>query len=64
MVFHIEHSYLTTLPMISHTHAFLHGLHIEPYIRRFVSPFGHSHHGYFVDPRPIGDTVHLWAAFV
>ena len=37
---------------------------IDPYIRKFVSPVGHSHHGYFIDPRHIGDTIHLWTAFV
>ena len=37
---------------------------IDPYIRKFVSPVGHSHHGYFIDPRPIGCTAHLWATFL
>ena len=27
------------------------------------SPMGHSHHGHFVDPRPISSAVHLWAVF-
>ena len=39
-------------------------LDIDPYIRKFVSPVGHSHHGYFIDPRPIGYTAHLWATFL
>ena len=35
---------------------------IDPYIRKFVSPVGHSHHGYFIEPPayrlhrpPLGD---------
>ena len=37
---------------------------IDPYIRRFVRCFHHSHHIYFIDPRHIGSTIHLWTAFV
>ena len=25
---------------------------------------GHSNHGHFIDPRPVGGTIHLWTAFV
>lgn len=34
--------------------AFLRLLDIDPSIRRFVSVSAHSHHGRFIDPRPIG----------
>lgn len=64
MGFHRVHTYFPTLTMISHTRAFLHDTFLDPYIRRFVRPFGHSHHRYFIDPRHIGDTSHLWDAFV
>ena len=64
MVFHKDNSYSTTLTAALRTHAFLHDLHIDPYIRKFVSPSGHSHHEYFVDPRPIDCTNHLWLAFL
>ena len=37
---------------------------LDPYIRRFVRYFNHSHHIYFIDPRPMGYTIHLWTAFV
>ena len=37
---------------------------IDPYIRRLVRRFRHSHHMHFIDPRPIGYTVHLWTDFV
>lgn len=37
---------------------------IDPYIRRFISCFQHSRHIYFIDPRPMGYTIHLWTAFV
>lgn len=43
--------------------AFLHLKFVDPYFRKFVRPFGHSHHRYFLDPRHIGHTTHLWAAF-
>ena len=36
-------------------------LPLDPYIRVFVSPFGHSNHRYFVDPRPNAHS-HLWLA--
>lgn len=39
-------------------------LDIDPYIRKFVSPIGHSHHGYFIDPRPIGCIFHRWNTFL
>ena len=44
--------------------AFLRLRRIDPYIRRFVSSLEHSHLGYFIDSRPMGDTSHLWDAFV
>ena len=34
---------------------------LDPYIRDFVSPFGHSHHRTFIDPRPNAHS-HLWLA--
>lgn len=37
---------------------------LDPYIRKFVSAFAHSNHERFIDPRRIGYTAHLWAAFV
>lgn len=38
---------------------------MDPYLRRFVSTLiVHSLHGQFIDPRHIGHTTHLWAAFV
>lgn len=37
---------------------------LDPFLRKFVSLFRHSHHGRIIDPRPIGGTVHLWTAFV
>ena len=43
---------------------FLHGLLLDPYIRKFVRHFCHSHHGYFIDPRHISATIHRWTAFV
>ena len=39
-------------------------LSIDPYIRSFVRRSRHSHHIHFIDPRPIGYTIHLWTAFV
>ena len=30
----------------------------------FVRHLCHSHHGYLIDPRHIGCTIHLWTAFV
>lgn len=45
-------------------YAFLRISPFDPYVRGFVSPFGHSNHRCFVDPRHIGDTIHLWTAFV
>lgn len=44
-------------------YTFLHSISLDPYIRKFVSPLGHSHHEYFIDPRPIDNTSHLWVAF-
>ena len=43
---------------------FLCNRNIDPYIRSFARRFRHSHHMHFIDPRPIGYTVHLWTAFV
>ena len=37
---------------------------LDPYLRKFVRPSGHSNHRYFIDPRHVGDTIHLWTAFV
>ena len=34
---------------------------LDPYIRVFVSPHGHSNHRHFVDPRPNAHS-HLWLA--
>ena len=39
-------------------------LSLDPYIRSFVRRSRHSYHMHFIDPRPIGYTVHLWTAFV
>ncbi len=39
-------------------------LSLDPYIRRLVRRYRHSHHIHFIDPRPIGYTIHLWTAFV
>ncbi len=39
-------------------------LSLDPYIRRLVRRYRHSYHIHFIDPRPIGYTVHLWTAFV
>ena len=36
---------------------------LEPLLHRFVSQLRHTHHRYFIDPRHIGRTTHLWAAF-
>ena len=36
---------------------------LEPLLHRFVSQLRHTHHRYFIDPRHIGCTTHLWAAF-
>ena len=38
---------------------FLCSKRIDPYIRSFAKRFRHSHHMHFIDPRPIGYTVHL-----
>jgi len=38
-------------------------LPLDPYIRVFVSPLGHSNHRYFVDPRPNAHS-HLWLALL
>ena len=43
---------------------FLCSKRIDPYISSFAKRFRHSHHMHFIDPRPIGYTVHLWTAFV
>ena len=64
MVFHTNHFYSTTLTIFNNPVAFLQHRVIDPYIRRFVRSFGHSDHRYFIDPRHIGDTIHLWTAFV
>ena len=64
MVFHKINFYSTTLTTIARTDAFQRPLPLDPYIRKFVSLLGHSHHEYFIDPRPIGNTIHLWTAFV
>jgi len=64
MVFHKFYFYSTTLAAISHMRTFLCARHLDPYIRRFVSSLGHSDHRHFIDPRPVGDTIHLWTAFV
>ena len=37
---------------------------LEPLLHRFVSRLRHTHHRYFIDPRHIGHTIHLWTAFV
>ena len=37
---------------------------LEPLLHRFVSQLRHTHHRYFIDPRHIGHTIHLWTAFV
>jgi hypothetical protein len=37
---------------------------LDPYIRRFVRYLYHSHHRYFVDPRHMDYTTHLWVDFV
>ena len=43
--------------------AFRHILGLDPYIRTFVSSLSlHSHHRYFIDPRP-NTHNHLWFAF-
>ena len=39
-------------------------LSLDPYIRSFVRRSRHSYHMHFIDPRPIGYTIHLWTAFV
>ena len=36
---------------------------LEPLLHRFVSQSRHTHHRYFIDPRHIGHTIHLWTAF-
>jgi len=64
MDFHIDNFYSSTLTVIYHIYTFLYNRFLDPYIREFVSPFGHSNHGYFIDPRPVGSTIHLWMAFV
>ena len=44
--------------------AFLPFFLLDPYIRTFVSGCQpHSCHRHFIDPRHIGCTTHLWAAF-
>ena len=63
MVFHNSDFYSTTLTAISHRRTFLFPSGLDPYIRKFVSPLGHSHHKYFIDPQHIGSTIHLWIAF-
>ena len=64
MVFHNGYFYSTTMTTVTSTTAFLQHLRLDPYIRRFVRHFCHSNHRYFIDPRHIGDTIHLWTAFV
>ena len=56
-----------TLPHCHHMKTvctFLCSRNIDPYIRSFVGRSRHSRHIHFIDPRPIGYTVHLWTAFV
>ena len=57
-------SYFTSLSFHSRNIAFLQFKSLDPYIRKFVRCFHHSHHMHFIDSRPIGYTAHLWAAFV
>lgn len=44
--------------------AFLHSCRIDPYIRKFVNIYVHTHHGQFINHRLIGYTTYLWTAFV
>ena len=64
MVFHNGHFYSTTLTIHLDPAAFLQHVGLDPYFRRFVRPLGHSNHRHFIDPRHIGNTIHLWTAFV
>ena len=65
MVFHNQNSYLTTLAMIAHHYTFLYSVRLDLYFRRFVSRFSrHSNLGCFIDPGPVGSTLHLWGGFV
>ena len=60
-------SRIFTLPhchLIKTVCTFLCSRNIDPYIRSFAGRFRHTHHMHFIDPRPIGYTVHLWTAFV
>ena len=64
MAFHNSDFYLATLTAISRHCTFLCNRLIDPYIRGFVRYYYHSNHRYFIDLRPVGDTIHLWTAFV
>ncbi len=65
MVFHSKSFYSTTLaPQTWWANAFLRHQRLEPLLHRFVSQSRHTHHRYFIDPRHIGHTIHLWTAFV
>ena len=35
----------------------------NPFIRKFVRQYRHSHHEHFIDPRHIGSTI-LWTVFL
>ena len=55
-----------TPPHLPHNlvgYTFLCSQRLEPLLHRFVSQLRHTHHRYFIDPRHIGCTTHLWAAF-
>ena len=55
-----------TLPHLPHnsvSNTFLYCQRLEPLLHRFVSQLRHTHHRYFIDPRHMGYTTHLWAAF-
>ena len=43
--------------------AFLRTMDIDSCIRGFVRSLDHSHHRYFIDPRHIINTIHLWTTF-
>lgn len=56
-----------TPPHLPHNlvgYTFLCSQRLEPLLHRFVSQLRHTHHRYFIDPRHIGHTIHLWTAFV
>ena len=65
MEFHRHDFYFTTLTAIfSDKDTFLYLKSIDPYFRKFVRYFYHSHHICFIDPRPMGYTIRLRTAFV